>query len=282
MRYALLAVLAFMLFFGCAGIIGTESSPSYNGGAVREALAPTYAAGGADYSAQKYVTKEGTITLKVPEGALESRVEGIKSDLESEGADLSNVVYNEYSDRKQYTLTVKVAPSKFESINDMLKEAGEVKGMSVQLEDVTQQYTDLDTRIKNKEVELGRLYKLYNQSDNVSDLLAVEREVTRVETELELLKGQKDYLSSRVERSTITITIYEEKPASSSLTLPLEGLAALFFTAIAAAITLIVGLAGFLLPIAVVVGLVWLAYTKLAGKKKGPKAPEHSKIPAPE
>ncbi len=269
--------------FGCMGVMEEGSAVSNGGiGTSREALSPT--APSADYSGTgaQYVTKAGSISIKVPEGTLQTKFESMKESLRTEGAVTSNIVYNEYTNRKQYTMTVKVAPSKFESINAMLQQIGEVKDLSVTLEDVTKQYTDLDTRITNKEVELERLYRLYNMSDNVSDLLGVEREVTRVETELELLKGEKQYLVSKIERSTIAITVYEEKPASTQLTLPLESLGQWFFTAVAAAISLIVVAAGFLLPIAIVILLLWFAYKKLFGeKKKGPKASEHSKIPPP-
>jgi hypothetical protein len=279
-------MLVSVLMFGCMGITEESSYPSNGGagtGVSKEALAPTYSASG-DYSgSSQYVTKEGSISIKVQEGTLSDKYDDMKSKLSAQGAETSDIRYTEYGNRKQYTMTIKVAPSKFESINEMLKGIGEVKDISVQLEDVTQQYTDLDTRIRNKEIELERLYKLYNKSDNVSDLLDVEREVTRVETDLELLKGQKQYLVSKVERSTIAITIYEEKPASTQLTLPLESLGMWFFTAVAAAISLIVVAAGFLLPIAVVLGLIWLVYTKVFAQKKGkPKAPEHSKIPLPD
>lgn len=269
--------------FGCMGIM-EEGSAVSNGrtGTSSEALSPTVPS--ADYggTGAQYVTKEGSMSIKVPEGTLQTKFESMKESLRTEGAVTSNIVYNEYTNRKQYTMTVKVPPSKFESINAMLQQIGEVKDLSVTLEDVTKQYTDLDTRITNKEVELERLYKLYNKSDNVSDLLDVEREVTRVETELDLLKGEKQYLVSKIERSTIAITVYEEKPASTQLTLPLESLGQWFFTAVAAAISLIVVAAGFLLPIAIVIMLLWFAYKKLFGeKKKGPKAAEHSKIPPP-
>ncbi|MFH0884477.1 MAG: DUF4349 domain-containing protein [Candidatus Micrarchaeota archaeon] len=277
------AMLVSMLMFGCMGITEEGAYPSEGGsGMAKEALAPSYSASG-DYSgSSQYVTKEGSISIKVQEGTLQEKFDDMKGKLSAQGAETSEIRYSEYGDRKQYTMTIKVAPSKFESINEMLKGIGEVKDISVQLEDVTQQYTDLDTRIKNKEIELERLYKLYNKSDNVSDLLDVEREVTRVETDLELLKGQKQYLVSKVERSTIAITIYEEKPASTQLTLPLESLGQWFFAAVAVAISLIVVAAGFLLPIAVVLGLIWLVYTKFFAQKKGkPKNPEHSKIPPP-
>ncbi len=267
----IMAVLAVsMLALGCTGIMEGGASSSGGYGAVREAMAPApyeYAEDGYGESGQ-YVAKAGSITLKVPEGTLEDRFEDMKEDLRAEGASASDIRYGEYGNRKQYTMTVKVAPSKFEAISDMLKEAGEVKDISVSLEDVSQQYTDLATRISNKEAEVARLREMYNMSGKISDLLAVERELTRVETELELLKGQKQNLESRVQRSTIAITMYEEKPATTQLTNPLENLGGLFFGALGAAITLLVVAAGFLLPIALVLALIYLGARRLLKKKQ--------------
>ncbi len=275
-----LGVLLFvaLLSFGCLGSGITGSSQS----AVRfdNAPAPSVAYSGGSGGA---VAQAGQITIRVPEGTLEQKFSDIKDKLASESAQTSDVSYTEYSDRKQYSITVKVPPSRFDEINGMLKDIGEVKGMSVQLEDVTKQYTDLDTRITNGELELARLQQLYNQSSNVSDLLDVEREITRVETQLDSLKQQKADLVSRVELSTIVITVYEDKPATTQLSLSLESLGAMFFNAVAAAITLIVLAAGFLIPLGIVAGLLWLAYKALRGDRKGgPKPSEHKKIPPPE
>ncbi|MDD5171428.1 MAG: DUF4349 domain-containing protein [Candidatus ainarchaeum sp.] len=278
-QIAVLVMLIAILAFGCIGQEGI-SLPS-SGGTEGMPSAPAYEdVGKSSYDGGQYVTKEGSITLKVAEGTLESKFAEMKETLRIQGAETSDVTYNEYSDRKQYTLTVKVEPNKFESVNAMLQQLGEVKDMSVQLEDVTQQYTDLDTRIKNREIELERLYELYNQTSNVSDLLEVEREITRVETELELLKQEKQYLVSQVEQSTIRITVYEDKPATQQLTLSLEGLGTMFFAALAAAVTLVVLAIGFLLPFAIVVGILWLVYKAFWGSKKAkPRQPEHSRIP---
>ena len=280
--------IAIVIFF--AAILAGCTSMDFDSGMMEPAYrqsgmameAPAAYYDGGSYAEDNYVIKEGSITLKVSEGTLEAKIEELKENLEYEGAKITDINYYEYGERLQYMLTVKVPPNRFESINDMLKYVGEVKSMSVNLEDVTQQYTDLETRIKNKDIELGRLYELYNKSDDVEDLLAVEREVSRVETELELLKQQEEWLSSRIDLSTITITIYEEKPAGDQLIMPLEGLGKLFFASIAVAITIIVGLVGLLLPVAVIVGILWLVYKKLfANKKAKAKEPEHRTIPPP-
>ncbi len=269
-------IILSLLLFGC---IGTQSSTS--GAMLKAQVSPAYAP--APGGTGQVVTQQGYITLRVPEGTLEQRFSDMKTALENQGAQTSDIAYNEYSDRKQYSITVKVPPSKFDDINTALKGMGEVKGMSVQLQDVTQQYNDLDTQISNKQIELQRLQALYNQSANVSDLLAVESQLTRVQTELDSLQQQKQALVSQVEMSTIVITMYEDTPATSQLSLSLEGLGSMFFGALAAAITLLVLAVGFLIPIAIVAVVIWAAYMAVAGRKKGgPKPPEHKKIPPPQ
>jgi GH24 family phage-related lysozyme (muramidase) len=284
-RIIILTLLLGLLAFGC---LGSETSVDGNSGIsaspMMKAMTESADYGGTGGAAQtQYVTKEGSITIKVGTGELQAKFDAMKAQLKSDGAELSDIRYTEYGNRKQYTIAVRVAPGRFDSMMETLRNVGEVKDMSVNLEDVTRQYVDLDTRIRNREVELSRLYELYNKSSEVKDLLDVEREITRVETDLEILKGDKQYLVSKVERSTINVTVYEDKPATTQLTLSLEGLGALFFTAMSAAITLVVVVVGFLLPVAIVVGLLWVAYKALTGKKKaGPRQPEHTRIPPPE
>ena len=274
MNKIIFVLLAAALTLGCMGVMEEEhmaGEQARDMGVSTSALAPAEAYAGSGNAYGEYVAKEGSMTIRVQEGTLDEKYESMKSMLQGEGAQMSDVRYNEYGDRKQYTMTVKVSPSRFESISDSLREVGEVKSISVSLEDVTQQYVDTETRIKNKEIELARLYELYNKSAKVDDLLSVEREVSRVETELELLKGQKQYLDSRVQRSTIAITLYEDKPAATQLTNPLENLGALFFGALAAAITLMVLAAGFLLPLVLVLAVLWFIVKRVLSGRKAKK-----------
>jgi hypothetical protein len=267
---------------GCISESDFRGEPATADYTIKEAYTGT----GAYYSDydEEYITKESYVKIRVQEGTLESKYDEMTDLLEDEGAKLSNIQYNEYSDRKQYTVTAKVEPKKFDRINEQLQQIGEVKDLSVTLEDVTTQYVELDVRVKSREVELTRLYQLYNKSEDIEDLLSVEKEITRVTAELEILKQQQQRLISKVEHSTISITIYEDKPSTEQLTNPLENLGELFFGALAAAITILVAIAGFLLPIAVVVAVLWFGYKKLRGKDKKPKAQQsqHDQIPPPQ
>jgi hypothetical protein len=284
-RFVVLIALIALLSFGC---VGTQLS-DFGGGSTQssgEAVAPSMApsavppapsAGGSN----QLLTKESDITIKVPTGTLEAKFNATKAMLADAGAQTSGLTYTELSDRKEYTLTVKIPPAKFDAVNEQLKSVGEVTDISVNLADVTKQYNDLDTRINSSEIELDRLYLLYNRSNNISDLLQVEQEITRVETDLQLLQSEKQDLVSRIDLSTISVTIYEEKPATQQVGPSLDSLGSLFFGALVVAISLVVALGGFLLPIAVVVIALWLIYKAIRGNPSRPRKPEHDQIPPP-
>ncbi len=270
LKLAVLSLCVFLIFAGCIEQGVTKMAPP--GEASYDMMPVAYS--------NQQVTKQGIVTIKVAEGTLADKFQSMKTTLKAEGAITSDETYNEYGDRKQYTITIRIPPTKFEKINSMLKEVGEVKELSVQLEDVTKQYDNLDIKIKNRELELERLYELYNKSNEVTDILEVEKEVTRVEIDLEELNTEKAALVSKVELSTVQITIYEENPATQQLSLSLEGLAQAFFGALAAGITVLVLGVGFALPLLLIGGIIWFGYKQMRKKPK-PRTPEHSRIPPP-
>ncbi|MCX6768241.1 MAG: DUF4349 domain-containing protein, partial [Candidatus Micrarchaeota archaeon] len=179
----------------------------------------------------------------------------------------TGISYYETDTDKSYYVTVKVPPSKFDEFVADLRGIGEIKSIDTSLEDVTEQYTDLNTRISNLEIELGRLNSLYNRTDNISDILSIEREVTRVQTELEMYKQQKLDLERRSAMSTISVRVYEEKPAvDTNLVLPLSQLLQVFLGALSFGIMLLAGGLGFFLPILLVIWVIWRVWKHFKGK----------------
>lgn len=159
-------------------------------------------------------TKEAYISIEVERGELENKYQDANALLDGKGADIISVFYDEYSGIKSYSIEFKILPAQFDETLEDLKRLGEVMDINVDIEDVTTEYRDLNIRLNNKELELERLYELYDRSETVEELLAVEEEVTRVTTEIEQLKAQKETLEGRVAKSTITVEIYEWAAAS--------------------------------------------------------------------
>ena len=89
---------------------------------------------------------------------------------------------------------------------------GVVRQNHVRSQDITEEYLDLDARIRNKREEEKRLLKhLADSTGKLEDILAVERELSRVRGEAEQMEGRLRFLGDRAELSTVTIEANEWK-----------------------------------------------------------------------
>ena len=89
---------------------------------------------------------------------------------------------------------------------------GEVRHNHVGSQDVTEEYFDLEARIRNKREEEKRLLKhLADSTGKLEDILAVEKELSRVRGEAEQMEGRLRYLADRADLTTVTIEANEWK-----------------------------------------------------------------------
>lgn len=97
--------------------------------------------------------------------------------------------------------------------------ARKVLSRSVSGEDVTEEFVDLGSRLRNLEAARDRLLDLLNQATRVEDALQVNQALTDVQGQIEQIQGRMNYLSQSAAFSTISAdlqpvppppTIYEE------------------------------------------------------------------------
>lgn len=92
-----------------------------------------------------------------------------------------------------------------------LGQLGNVRSSSVSSKDVTESIIDTDAKLKNL-VELRTKYrKLLDKSINVADLLAVEKELTRIQSEIDSLEAQHKALSNSVAMANIDISLNKKR-----------------------------------------------------------------------
>jgi len=115
-------------------------------------------------------------------------------------------------------VVVKVLPENLDRFLQKIRGLGELKNQTLGTEDVTKQYFDTDARVKNARVMEQRLIDiLKKKSDDVNDLLQVEKELGRVREEIEKMQGELKYWDSQVQFATVTISLSEkdmEEPAA--------------------------------------------------------------------
>ena len=95
-----------------------------------------------------------------------------------------------------------------------LRQLGQVVEDTQGSQDVTDQIVDLDARLASARATEQRLTELLqNRTGKLSDVLEVERELTRVRLDIERLDAEKTNVGRRVSYATIDVTIREERKA---------------------------------------------------------------------
>ncbi len=110
------------------------------------------------------------------------------------------------------TWKVRVPVDGYQSFLDAVSKIGEVQTVSSNSQDVSDEYYDTEARLRNKRVEEQRLIEhLKKSTAKLSEILMVEKEISRVRGEIEQMTGRLRVLASLTSLTTITITIHEIK-----------------------------------------------------------------------
>lgn len=106
--------------------------------------------------------------------------------------------------------TVRVPADKFFIFLDAVGQLGVTDRRDVQSQDVSEEFVDLEARLKNKQALESRLLELVaKRGDEIKDVLALETELSRVREEIERMQGRLRYLNDRVTLTTVEITASE-------------------------------------------------------------------------
>jgi len=123
------------------------------------------------------------------------------------GSVLSSQVYRS-DDSVSAQLVLSVPSAEFEGVLEELRSLGnKVTTDSISGQDVTDEYVDLKSRERNLQAAEESLLRLYNRAENVEEALSIQRELTRVRREIELVQGRIKYLDQHTAYSQITLDI---------------------------------------------------------------------------
>jgi hypothetical protein len=116
--------------------------------------------------------------------------------------------------RDDTSIVIRIPAAKFEDILKRIEKLGDVLHRNVAAEDVTEQFMDMEVRLKNARAVRDRLQQLLEKATKVEESLSIEKELTRIGTEIETLEGKLKYLRDRVMFSTITVS-FQPKQSDS-------------------------------------------------------------------
>lgn len=181
-----------------------ESAPMYNDGMMPSPLPANAPAG------VSKIVKNGNLTLlvkNVDDATL--AINNLRTTLMGQPG---NASFSEYGNGgKQGDITIWVPSDKFdEAMLAIKKLALRVENERVSVEDVSAQYVDLQSRLKNLKASEEQYLIILKQSGKISDVLAVTQQLNQTRAEIEQTQGQMDYLSRQVALSSIHISLTQE------------------------------------------------------------------------
>lgn len=159
---------------------------------------------------QQKLIKTGSMSYRVEEANTEYASVGQM--LGKYSAYIASESQQKQYDRKSFHLSIKVPPEYFDSLMAAIAVRHSVEQRSTNVQDVTNQYYDLKSRIKNKRKLEARYQEVLKKAESVRDILEVERNLNIVRTEIESMQGQLKLLSFRVSYSTLELHFYELLP----------------------------------------------------------------------
>jgi hypothetical protein len=218
------------------------------------------------------IVRNGSLSVEVPD--LHAALATVRSDTIAAGGYVTNESQGrDEFDVRQGSITCRIPAEKLDATLAKFQALGRVQSVSVQAEDITEQYFNLEIRLRNQQQLESRLLKLLDQPGNkVSDLVEVEREVARVRSEIDELEGRKRFWDSQVSLSTLTVELHEPRPAivgeGGGI---LDTLKRAFRSAgenVVGTVAWFIAAAGVVIPAAVVLWVLWRIVKALRARRK--------------
>ncbi len=156
------------------------------------------------------IIKDGRITLKVTE--LKKTKTHVDLLVKKNRGYYANESLTNADYESTYHLTIRIPASNFEKlISEIESGRGEILYKEIDARDVTEQFIDLETRLKNKKSYLERYNTLLNRANTISEILEVEEKIRILEEEIESTMGRLKYLRNKMDYSTLNLIITKQK-----------------------------------------------------------------------
>lgn len=224
----MLVLVAFPLFMAACG--GNDSSNN-------DWSAMTETSGAADYSEEKmydeteagYMDNQSSANLVQPveedltlerklikNGHLTFQTDSLanrKAIIDQAVKDFGGYIEqeNQYTsyDREEVVTTLRVPAIHFDAFLEAVSVGvGTFDDKSIGVDDVTEEFVDVEARIQTKKELKLRYIKLLDKAESITSIMEIEREMATLQAEIESYEGRLKYLSGSVKYATVTLNYY--------------------------------------------------------------------------
>lgn len=156
------------------------------------------------------VQKTGTVTMLVKN--IDDTVDSMESVNSKYSAQVTNIYDYGRGNERFVQITVKVPVESFETYYEELRGLdGEVTYANIGTNDLTEQYIDITSRLANLRQVETQLVEILKSASTIQDILAVQKELNTVRSDIERYEAQKRYFDSQTDYAYISITFSIDK-----------------------------------------------------------------------
>jgi hypothetical protein len=119
-----------------------------------------------------------------------------------------------YGAQTQHHVTIRVPAVNFDALLARISgEAEKFDSKIITARDVTEEFIDVEARIKTKKELVARYTDLLRRASKMEDMLMIERQINSVQTDVESMEGRLRFLTNQVVYSTLNVTFYDRRDA---------------------------------------------------------------------
>ena len=195
------------LFFGASGGASAPIEKGDTGGV------PTATPGDSAITGDRIdVIRTGTFSLEVED--VDASLTKLTNAVKSQGGYVSGSYRYTDTSTPYLTVTFRVPAASFDAAVLALRAEGTVLSEQISTYEVTMQLVDLEARLRNLRASEAALLELMTRATTVSDVLAVQTQLTSVRSDIESYDAQRASLADQVAMTTVSVTI---SPIGSSI-----------------------------------------------------------------
>jgi hypothetical protein len=113
-------------------------------------------------------------------------------------------------DKQSKSLTLRIPAKSFDSfIEDLDKTVENFDFKEISITDVTEEFIDIQARLKNKKATEEKFQNLLSKANSVNDILNIEKQLGEIRGEIESVEGRLKLLENQVNFSTLNMTFYK-------------------------------------------------------------------------
>lgn len=155
------------------------------------------------------VIRTGMVDIKVKKGGFDGAYDRILLLANANGGFVAGTNSTTNRDAVFGTVTIRVPAGAFEKVVREIKKIGKVRSINVNSQDVSQEFVDLESRLRHLRAQEQVLLGIMAKTQTIADSIAVQNQLAQIQGQIEQITGRLNFLKNQTDLSTIQVTINE-------------------------------------------------------------------------